>query len=235
MSYILDALKKSEQDRKQGEVPGLNSFQGQPRPPRSTSRIILYILIGALFLNALVLGIWVVSRDPDPPQATADISENVANEAAEEPAVQSTGSPDSSDIVPESASSEAETIATPSEPAAEREISDLELEADQQAVDTDEAADLSLDPDTGEEEEATSTKLVKYSSLPPNIRSDMEDINISAHYYANDPQARMASINGRIMRQGQSVKNGLVLEEITRKGVVFSFRKYLFSMDVFDK
>ena len=27
MSYILDALKRSEQDRKQGEVPGIISFQ----------------------------------------------------------------------------------------------------------------------------------------------------------------------------------------------------------------
>lgn len=43
----------------------------------------------------------------------------------------------------------------------------------------------------------------------------------------------MASINGRIMRQGQNVGDGLVLKEIIREGVIFSFRGFHFIFKVF--
>ena len=74
MSYILDALKKSDQERKHGEVPGLDSFQGQSKPPRSTSRILLYVLIGAMVINAMAIGLWLTFRQDPAAIETAEIS-----------------------------------------------------------------------------------------------------------------------------------------------------------------
>ena len=57
MSYILDALKKAEQQREFGEVPGIDSLHDQPaqRAPRRWP----WVLVAVLLLNALVVaGLW---------------------------------------------------------------------------------------------------------------------------------------------------------------------------------
>lgn len=58
MSYILDALKKTEQEKQRGSAPSLNS-QPQKMPPRGPKRPgWLYLLIVVLLLNAGVLLWW---------------------------------------------------------------------------------------------------------------------------------------------------------------------------------
>ncbi len=59
MSYILDALKKAEQERGFGRVPGIESPHEQPlrRPPRRWP----WVLVAVLLLNALVVA-WLWSR-----------------------------------------------------------------------------------------------------------------------------------------------------------------------------
>lgn len=59
MSYILDALRKSESERHQGQVPHLGAnpmliHAGQRQQP-----LWPYILTGALLLNATVVGLWI--------------------------------------------------------------------------------------------------------------------------------------------------------------------------------
>ena len=58
MSFILDAIAKSEHDRQQQEVPGARTLAlpvGSAQRPR---RILSYLAIGALLLIAIVLVIW---------------------------------------------------------------------------------------------------------------------------------------------------------------------------------
>jgi len=58
MSFILDAIAKSEHDRQQQEVPGARTLAlpvGSAQRPR---RILSYLAIGALLLNAIGLVIW---------------------------------------------------------------------------------------------------------------------------------------------------------------------------------
>ncbi|MFN2366856.1 MAG: general secretion pathway protein GspB, partial [Desulfurivibrionaceae bacterium] len=76
---------------------------------------------------------------------------------------------------------------------------------------------------------------VSHADLPANIRNALPDLGIAAHYYSKTPSARMASINGRIMREGHTIGQGLTLEEITEEGVVFSSDKYRFSLKVFNR
>ena len=231
MSYILDALKKSEQDRKQGEVPGLNSFQGQPRPPRATSRIILYLLIAALLINAMVLGVWVVTRQPGEQLATTDLTESVASKI-DKPLTEEADPTRSAEMIIESVP--AITTPPPTKPTAQPDNKAAKMDS-VRLIEPESQTDITEDDPTEEEGEDTPPKLVKYSDLPSDVRSDLGELSISAHYYANDPTARMVSINGRIMRQGKSVKSGIVLDEITRQGVIINFRKYRFSMDVFKR
>jgi general secretion pathway protein B len=58
MSYILDALKKTEQERQRGTTPSLSSQQRKVPPQRPKRSVWLYLLLAVLLLNAGVLCWW---------------------------------------------------------------------------------------------------------------------------------------------------------------------------------
>ncbi len=61
MSFILDAIAKSEHDRQQREVPGAHTLAlpvGSEQRPR---RVLSYLVVVALLLNVIVLVIWLQS------------------------------------------------------------------------------------------------------------------------------------------------------------------------------
>lgn len=66
MSFILDALKKSEAERRRGEVPRLQNEPFSPPPRRRPLWPLLLTL--ALLLNGAALGWWLLSREE--PSAT---------------------------------------------------------------------------------------------------------------------------------------------------------------------
>ncbi|MCL5021985.1 MAG: general secretion pathway protein GspB [Nitrospirae bacterium] len=70
MSYILDALKKSEKERQRGTVPDLHATQDVVVQTRKKHYLLLYLIVGALLLNA-GLGTWWLARHPKGPAAAA--------------------------------------------------------------------------------------------------------------------------------------------------------------------
>ena len=58
MSFILDAIAKSEQERQQQEVPGAGTLALPATSIRQPRRVLPYFVAGALLLNAVVLVIW---------------------------------------------------------------------------------------------------------------------------------------------------------------------------------
>lgn len=74
MSFILDALKKSEKKRETAEVPNLHTVHGEgPLPPRKRWPLWPYLLIAVLLLNAGVLLWYVFFREE--PQVAAVVTE----------------------------------------------------------------------------------------------------------------------------------------------------------------
>ncbi len=70
--------------------------------------------------------------------------------------------------------------------------------------------------------------------LPSSIQKEIPEIHIAAHvYYKNKPSSRLASINGKLMREGDTLAKGLKVAEISSDGVIFSYKKYFFYVDVF--
>ena len=61
MSFILDAIAKSEQERQQQEVPGANTLALPASSVLQPRRILPYILVGVLLLNAVLFVIWMQS------------------------------------------------------------------------------------------------------------------------------------------------------------------------------
>jgi general secretion pathway protein B len=82
MSFILDALKKAEQERGFGEVPGIESLHDQP--PQRPGRRWPWVIVAVLLLTALVVA-WLWSRlgagPGDGPTASARPAEAVTEGA----------------------------------------------------------------------------------------------------------------------------------------------------------
>lgn len=68
------------------------------------------------------------------------------------------------------------------------------------------------------------SELPSVHELPANIQQSLPAITIAAHIYSGDPGSRMTIINNKSLREGQSAGAGLVLEEITRNGVILKFQ-----------
>ncbi|MGM0953136.1 MAG: general secretion pathway protein GspB [Pseudomonadota bacterium] len=82
MSYILEALRKSEAERRQGKAPDLGqSVQMIHRPRRKPVSLLVWIVLG-LFLNAGILGyvFWPEIQAAFAPAATEPPAEDVVSE-----------------------------------------------------------------------------------------------------------------------------------------------------------
>ncbi len=58
MSYILEALKKSDRERNRGTTPGLQTIQAMPAPAPRKRHWWIYLLVFALLLNAGLILYW---------------------------------------------------------------------------------------------------------------------------------------------------------------------------------
>lgn len=67
-----------------------------------------------------------------------------------------------------------------------------------------------------------------YWDLPDSVRSEVPEIKFSVLVYAAEPADRFVLINGQRLAEGDSAQPGLVVEEIQREGVLFSYRLYRF-------
>ena len=58
--------------------------------------------------------------------------------------------------------------------------------------------------------------------VPAALQGRVSSLNMSMHFYAEDPAQRMVRIDNRILREGQALAADLMLEEITPGGVIFA-------------
>ncbi len=69
--------------------------------------------------------------------------------------------------------------------------------------------------------------------LPQSVQRSLPDISIAALFYSKNPVSRLASINGKLVREGQTIAKGVKVEEITSQEVIFSYESYRFKKGVF--
>jgi general secretion pathway protein B len=55
-------------------------------------------------------------------------------------------------------------------------------------------------------------------------RGGVPPLHLHLHVYANDPQQRFVFINSRKYREGDTLAEGPVVEQITTEGAVLNFR-----------
>lgn len=62
--------------------------------------------------------------------------------------------------------------------------------------------------------------------MPPALLQQVLAIPISAHVYSGKPAERMIIIDGRAVREGDSLPSGVLVEQITPTGILVSYQGY---------
>jgi general secretion pathway protein B len=240
MSYILEALKKLEQKRKQDES-AVNPLAFQAVAGRGPGKRPLwpYVLCVALLLNGAGILWWVGpwreaerGRQLPPPVNQSDPSVPASPASTENKDQALKG--DAKEVLPPVTSS------TPPVAAAIKEPRDPPLPAPSRVAPQGSVAKQPAQTRNGSREARARTeakahvngRIARLYDLPASVAAGLPDLKMSLHYYNAEPQARFARINDKTLREGQTLIEGLKVEEIIPAGVVFTYQGHRFLIGI---
>lgn len=221
MSFILDALRKSDAERQRAVTPGLSDVRYAAR--RTRRNIWLPILVVVLAANALFLAVQWAGRDKPPAVAPATVGVPAVEVA---PPVPAPSPAPVADIRP--LAREAEF----GEPALEPDVeSDFvppaaALPGPVPAPVMVEAPEAATPPVASPP--ATPSRIVSGNELPTAEQLmgsgglNTPVLNLDLHVYSDSPAGRFVVINSRKYKEGGQLSEGPTVESITKDGVILS-------------
>lgn len=236
MSFILEALKKSEQQRQQQNgSPQKVRQRTLSLSSRTSGRGLRWLLAGGLLLT--LLGVWWLASEPatvtvPPPSIPSQEVVAVATAPAQTPASALPAmvppaavepAPVPRDFLAEPVTSAARTLVPQpasviaAEPAAGAEVATVVVAPLPRAI-----ASAPTEPVLSE--------LPRYLDLPRELREHMPSLTMSMHFYVADPARRLVRINDRLLHEGDWLSDDLQLVEITPSGATLDFLGKPFEM-----
>lgn len=221
MSYILDALKRADAERERGHVPGLHSQSADAHStlPRRASRrpsATVLGLAGLCLLLGAAVGLWWFGRAPVPPAEPA----TTAAPTAAAPAV--TAPPAADTPITTAAPLPTQPVNTPAEP-----VPPILVPEPPPAPPAAEVRTAAPPPAADGRRDAPVTR---FADLPPELRAQLPQLNVSGASYSSDPAHRLLIVNGKVAHEGQEIAPGLLLEQIGLHQSVLSHRGTRFSI-----
>jgi general secretion pathway protein B len=216
MSFILDALRKSETERQRQSGPGL--VDAGYRPPARRRGVWLPLLVVVLVANLVLMGFFWLRREPATAPAAAAVpaagAQPAVTPAARLPAA---ATPD--------AAAEAQFAAIADMPAVdEPPVTEVLEPPPEPAVQV--RSEANPDPAVSEDL-PTAEQLVAEGALStPTLHLDI-------HVFSAAPAERFVFINTRRYTEGAQMSEGPRVEEIREDGVVLSVegRRFLLTRD----
>ncbi len=213
MSFILDALRKSEIERQRQSGPSIAEL---PVAREDRRLPIALVAIGLLLAVNVGVLLFFMMRDGATPAADATLSANVVTPSAAAALLPAATLPAATEAPVAAANTGPEATFAPATGAPEF------------ATQPPAAPDPTLLPDAPV---ATPAARVTYSEGPPlpveplsSQATGLPELTIDLHVFADDPARRAVFINGRRYLQGATIAEGPVVEEITRDGAVLNYR-----------
>jgi general secretion pathway protein B len=204
MSYILEALKKSQQERGRGQVPDIQTLhQSVATPELVAPRWPYWALVISLLALAFLLGWLRPWSSPAVPVTPAAITEPVPASGAMPESVQDKA------VTPQAVEP------VPPVMAAQKSVAQVETQSVA-------SAHQDVDPNT----------LRDISQLPSMLQQAIPQMQFSGHVYSNSPQQRSVIINGHFMSEGDELIPGMKLLQITPDSVIFDYQGQKFSVAV---
>lgn len=243
MSILLDALRKSEEQRRLGSTPSIHDGAQARRPGSDSAQ--QWIPLSLIALSAILM-LWIGWRQYEPPAAGAgaDIPAGAEQAVAESSA---------DDVRPPQvhAGQPAGQVREDAQKArVNRSFQDFQREEEPAALTgpEDEAAvaltspDAVLEPPAAQGPRAESAPSqsrralpsegarapITFWELPQGVRDSMPELRITVLVYAERPEDRFLLIGRQRLVEKDEYEGGVVLEEIRRDGAIFLYRNYRF-------
>jgi general secretion pathway protein B len=213
MSFILDALRKSETERQQQAAPSL--ADAHYRRGKTDRNVWIPILVLVLTANAVILAI--VMRD-DGPERDGEVANTAApmvgSKLVADPAVRPLAREiPSQAATPATVSTDDKSAEARQEPAGNQFDTRISTNAEQ------------ISPGNIQEGLPSLQQLVASGQLP------MLALHLDIHVYADSGSERFVFINMKKYREGDMLTEGPTVEEITRTGVILDYRGERFTLD----
>ena len=249
MSFILDALKKSESDRQRQTGPAL--FEVKVAPPR-THLPAWAIAIAALLVVNLGIVMWMLMRHPAHPE-----SAGTAGPAAAPASLRGAPGPPAAAAAPQGPSAAGATAPTPSATAATTVTAETAAPggtsagapgapgaaapaanvAGASAGGTPGAAGEANPDDYAPAEEpppasslgghvrrGTASGVPLYQDAATSSGTQIPPLRLDLHVFAVRPQDRFVMINMHKLREGDTLPEGVHVDSITPEGAVLSYQ-----------
>ena len=221
MSFILDALKKSENERQQHSG---GEFSSVPTSPASSSPARWFWLLAALLAINIAVLLGILLR-PDAPSTATTAPDDL--ELAAEPVAQIPA-----ELAPAAAASfedQVERARRQQPPATSRAIAEPAPVADQAIADSAPTATTPAPAPATRGGERVPT----IEELCLNGPLQLPELHIDIHVYSDNPDERFVFINMAKHREQSQLDEGPVVREITAEGVILQYqgRSFLLSRE----
>lgn len=223
MSYILEALKKAERERRRDSVPDIQAHHTPyPAPGRKYSypQKPVTLLVSVLLLLIIAASILIYLRQEPVPEQVTPLAEVVTKE----------NQPESRQPIQQETLQD--TAVQQNRSQFQQDVRQIQVKPQKVTVEprpiiVEEETVVVPPPPSSRQQEP---QLPTYDDLVTTI-SEIPKLSLAGHTYSEEPGQRMIIINNRIIREGQGLGNGLRLEEITWDGLILSFKGTRFTMD----
>ncbi|MFV9616087.1 MAG: general secretion pathway protein GspB [Gammaproteobacteria bacterium] len=233
MSYILDALKKSEEQRGQGAIPNVQTVHSSSLNYRDEKKAYWpYILVAAVIVNLAAIVYFIVDKDNissvqdtayDNNAEKTIAANNTQTALAEIPKKQVTTT--RTEIEPEKIDIHAPATVAPIEKKSNSTNSSANITAGYNS-------NAVVNKRPAQVQKQTQKEIIDFYDLPDSIQQQLPAIIVSAHVYSSNPLQRSIVINNNFMEEGEYVIDNLILYEITADGAIFDYGETRFSYNV---
>lgn len=209
MSYILDALKKSEQQRQVSQQQAGNTSWLEPEYTKPATSLIPGLLIGFVVATAVAVAFWLLMDVKWAQPVMPDESAVLNSELLDSELHGSEGATVSTD--------NADALISPPVPVASVEaklIEEKSVEAiavKETKVSTAEVVEVATEDPSVQRSRRQLPPLLSLRKVP--------DLIISGHIYSSAAEKRSVTMNGRDWSEGEYISEDIVLAEITPKGI----------------
>jgi general secretion pathway protein B len=228
MSFILDALKKSEMERQRQSVPGLMDTRLSPK----RNRLPLWAVALGVLLGINLLGLTYVLLRKSTPAAQAPRPADSARAPAAGAAPAETrpfspldGAPEYAPEIPvapaAAAAASGESHRARVDGAADTAGEHAAPRSDPLLTHTNTNTNPNADAEAGA---AAEEVLPSISEVSLSGAQALPDLHLDVHVYATQPAERFVYINNRKYHEGAKLQEGPTIERIRRDGVVLNYQ-----------
>ena len=224
MSYILDALKKAEAQRKLGAVPSIHAQASGSLPvtgARANIGRLWMVPLAVLLIGGALAWFAPWQATLAPPVKVLSQAQPVPQTVAVQTAAPLVKAPLEAHPITERPAPLASAVTTASSVKAgsplPKPLKESKADKLQPAV----AAAPAAPP---------SKELPMLRELPENIQREIPALTIGGYLYAANPSARSVVINNKFLREGDEAAPDLILEKLLPKEAIFSYRGYRYRL-----